>query len=295
MPTIEDLGRKVKAKYPGIYDDLSDTELGERIKAKYPGYDDFTDMRVAHTNSMMGQVIEYSTDAQTIANVQSLLDYYSPKRGRLSSWWQRGKAESRGRLVAVLSQEQWLVIQQGAILADAIRNRTKSDSDFQIYLAQNAQVLLELRLKEVLIETALRQGLTVETDQRLKLESGLSGIRINEHRQVKDIDLYVRATEYQQDQENVSRIQQEKLELIDRASHRLYSFYEQRKQLEASDDPAKDDKLTHLNKLIHGAERLILGEQDRYIQATLGEEAPRGLPAHDSGTGDSEAAKADEI
>lgn len=43
MPTLEDLGQKVKAKYPGQYDDISNTELGTRVKAKYPGsYDDFT-------------------------------------------------------------------------------------------------------------------------------------------------------------------------------------------------------------------------------------------------------------
>ena len=43
MPTTIDLGRKVKAKYPGVYDDLGDQELGERVRAKYPGYSDFTD------------------------------------------------------------------------------------------------------------------------------------------------------------------------------------------------------------------------------------------------------------
>lgn len=46
MPTIIDLGQKVKAKYPGVYDDLSDLEVGEKVKAKYPGsYDDFTDVK----------------------------------------------------------------------------------------------------------------------------------------------------------------------------------------------------------------------------------------------------------
>ena len=46
MPqTILDLGKKVKAKYPGQYDDLADDEVGRRVKAKYPGdYDDFTDV-----------------------------------------------------------------------------------------------------------------------------------------------------------------------------------------------------------------------------------------------------------
>jgi hypothetical protein len=48
MPDVAELGRKVKAKYPGVYDDLDDGDLGRRVKAKYPGaYDDFTDAPAA--------------------------------------------------------------------------------------------------------------------------------------------------------------------------------------------------------------------------------------------------------
>lgn len=49
MPeTIIDLGRKVKAKYPGEYDDLSDDDVGRKVKAKFPGaYDDFSDVSAA--------------------------------------------------------------------------------------------------------------------------------------------------------------------------------------------------------------------------------------------------------
>src|SRR5260370_30424547 len=49
MATIEELGRKVKAKFPGQYDDLGDVELGQRVKAKYPReYGDFTDISDAN-------------------------------------------------------------------------------------------------------------------------------------------------------------------------------------------------------------------------------------------------------
>lgn len=50
MPDVRELGQKVKAKYPGAYDDLADFEVGRRVKAKYPGsYDDFTDTPVMAT------------------------------------------------------------------------------------------------------------------------------------------------------------------------------------------------------------------------------------------------------
>ena len=46
MPTTADLGVRVKQKYPGAYDDLSDIEVGQKVKTKYPGsYDDFTDVQ----------------------------------------------------------------------------------------------------------------------------------------------------------------------------------------------------------------------------------------------------------
>lgn len=46
MSTVEDLGKKVKAKFPGQYDDLSDVDLGTKVKAKFPdAYKDFADKK----------------------------------------------------------------------------------------------------------------------------------------------------------------------------------------------------------------------------------------------------------
>lgn len=48
----ETLAQKIKAKYPGTYDDIPDAELEQRITAKYPGvYDDIprTDVKAAAT------------------------------------------------------------------------------------------------------------------------------------------------------------------------------------------------------------------------------------------------------
>lgn len=47
------LAQRVRAKYPGVYDDLSDTDLEAKVKAKYPGvYDDIpTTQGVASTQT----------------------------------------------------------------------------------------------------------------------------------------------------------------------------------------------------------------------------------------------------
>lgn len=47
MADIRELGQKVKAKFPGQYDDMDDAELGRRVRTKYPEYSDFTDVAPA--------------------------------------------------------------------------------------------------------------------------------------------------------------------------------------------------------------------------------------------------------
>jgi hypothetical protein len=133
-----------------------------------------------------------------------------------------------------------------------------------------------LTLKEIQVRNEL---LGIAAAQEMDITTYL---KVATHRELKQIDLEAREIEYRQDQERISRVQQEKLELIDRATHRLYSMYRQRKELKASNDPAKDDILNQLNYNIAIAERLICGEQARYLEATLGEKEVRGLPAPDS-------------
>ena len=44
MPTVVELGRHAKKRFPGIYDDVGDYELGLHVKTKYPeAYGDFTE------------------------------------------------------------------------------------------------------------------------------------------------------------------------------------------------------------------------------------------------------------
>src|ERR1035437_6125384 len=42
MPTLDELGQKVKAKYPGTYDSLDNETLALKVQGKFPGaYDQF--------------------------------------------------------------------------------------------------------------------------------------------------------------------------------------------------------------------------------------------------------------
>jgi hypothetical protein len=59
MASVIDLGQKVKAKYPGQYDDLPDAEVGRKVKARFPGqYDDFADEVQAVASHTPGEAVQ---------------------------------------------------------------------------------------------------------------------------------------------------------------------------------------------------------------------------------------------
>ena len=65
MPTLDELGQKVKAKYPGTYDDVSDRELGQKVKEKYPdAYSDFSGF-----SKPKGQTAAQRESKRRIANI----------------------------------------------------------------------------------------------------------------------------------------------------------------------------------------------------------------------------------
>ena len=62
MPDTVQLGRKVKNKYPGVYDDIPDGVLGQKVKAKYPGaYDDFVDATYTPPQEPEGMFSSFQT------------------------------------------------------------------------------------------------------------------------------------------------------------------------------------------------------------------------------------------
>lgn len=171
MKTIKELGALTKQKYPTVYDHLEDEEVGRRLKSKYPA--------------------SYSAyvDVQFTEKVQNLLDYYNPKKGRFTSWWQRGKADSRSDLLQALNQEQRLFLEQAAMFEEAVLKGEASAAAHQTFLANNQYFLIELQAKAHLLGAAIENGLTLEYDQALKYERAQSEVRISEHERMTQIDL----------------------------------------------------------------------------------------------------------
>lgn len=81
MATVEELGKRVKAKYAGSYDDMSDRDLGVRVKSKFPGsYDDFED---AALNVSAPIVKPVSTPSKDFNRAISLPGVTNPEKTKL--------------------------------------------------------------------------------------------------------------------------------------------------------------------------------------------------------------------
>lgn len=102
------------------------------------------------------------SDLKLQRKVEDVVDYYRPSRGKFTSWWQRGKAEGREKLLTVINNEQRLLIEQAAMLERAALDNDKAQMEFQMFVAHNAVALYELKAKAKLIDQATQVGMVPE-------------------------------------------------------------------------------------------------------------------------------------
>lgn len=175
MKTIKDLGALFRAKYPDAYPDLTDEEIGRAVQAKYPNdYDDFVDVPRA--------LVRQSHEVTKIERVvEAVTDFYKPGRGIFTSWWKRLKSEAGGRFLEALNYEQRLAIENGAMLEKATAEGRARQWELDAFVAQNAEIIEQIKVKDVLSKDAASRGYTLETDQTIKREQAITDIKYNDH------------------------------------------------------------------------------------------------------------------
>lgn len=308
MKTIKDLGRKVKEKHPE-YSDMSDEEVGLAVKRKFPGkYDDYEDdvyqggngipmppSSIEKVNDefnsslqdLTGGMTDIQIDPRLDQNLQTLLDYYNPKRGVITSWWQERKSLGRTEMLTQVSSEYLEVLRQARLLEEDVRTGRVNEITFRMFVAQNAVALTAIKAQNFLIVEAQKKGLTMENDQTIKREGGLSGIRVDEakgmsdvkvseHNRITQIDLdrkieeaenTVRISiinEYLSDHQKIILVQ----ELID-------TFYKQIHKIEISDIPKhlQERMIEDRNSSIEAFKKDISARQNRLFQNINGEDS----------------------
>lgn len=206
--SVSDLGKLIKAKNPK-YRQYSDEEAGRKLQERYPfRYREFTEIESFDEASSH---FDFDYTPERLNKLQVLEDYYNPKRGVFTSWWQRTKSEARTKLQDQLNAEQLSVIQQGIELEHAIRLGKRGEIEFKNFIHQNAVALSQLKNEFTIIEAATNAGFRAENHQDLKTEEArnqitiqmemarssimdmenraASELRINEHRSMTSIDL----------------------------------------------------------------------------------------------------------
>jgi hypothetical protein len=299
MKTTKDLGRQVKKKYPGQYNDLSDEEVGRLVKRKYPdAYDDYQDTSLSVTGSSAIQT-NYP-DQQLERKVQDIWNRHEPGMGNVVAWWRRRKLEGQNKFLESANDQQRLLIEQASIVSEAYAKRQMAEAEFRVFLAQHAAQLH-------LLGSAARAGMTIpdySTHNRESLrdrrqhEHNIEGIRVQaeteiqkaqrlaelelekerqrhqlelererrkheieaeKDRQKRRLELEVRDTEYRQDQENVDRLELVPIILGEKKRQHLNKLYDEREALSISSDPAKAHKLRVLDATIQRLEDELIG------------------------------------
>ncbi len=305
MSTVSDLGKAFKRKYPGTYDDLTDAEAGRAVQRKYPGkYDDFVEEALEVRQSptpvskpsarLMNPVEAMSAPAadyersQTESLLPQLWSHYHPRKGQLTSWWQRLKSASRGELLGKVNEEQLEVIKMGAILAEEVRKGQKSEVDFKMFLARNAEALNDLVHNSHLRALAMDRGVTLEDYRNISREEELARVRtdeeqrrsdtkVSEHERLTDINLKARWREINQDLDAADLVLMSEQQLLKKLTDNLTALYREQHQIKIGDDPPPVKKriLARYDKNIEYLESLIDAKQAGHFSSKDREEAGR--------------------
>lgn len=272
MNTVNELGRRVKLKYPGKYDNLSDAEVGRRVKSQYPGkYDEFID------EVEPSQALTYHEPhhLQSIESpyIEDLIDYYKPSRGVFGSWWQSAKSDSRSKLLNSLNNEQRLVIEQWNILQDSVREGKKTEADFRVFIADKAYQLLTIKHQATLVEQAMATGLPLDDDAEVRKEKLMVDAAVDKHERLTKIDLDNRWKEIEQDLNAADRVQMSELLILDKERRYLEDQIRKRHELQHSKESAqlKIELLSEYDEHIKFLKERISARQAKLLSAENGQ------------------------
>lgn len=133
------------------------------------------------------QLEKYESKSLLENNVESLISYYDPKKGRIASWWQRSKSDSRGAMLRSFNEEERLLIEQAVMLENASIESRRKRAEFQTFIATHATLFIEIKTRAKLIKKAAKRDLDLETHLRVREEELLSEVRIKEYRETEGL------------------------------------------------------------------------------------------------------------
>jgi hypothetical protein len=267
MKTVAKLGRKAKKKYLE-YRDLSDEEVGRLIKARFPGsYDDYVDMGLSQLE-VQPELKQSKREVDIEESIQKI------RSGDFKTGWaffnriRRDRIISYAEIKAAENAVADQLIESEAKVAQARAVKRQSEvilyemkMQEQMRDAMHALSLLKIKVEGTLLAQAAEQGLTLEAFQVLKLEEAKSSIKVNEHRAMKQVDLEAWLLEKNADIKAalISTLlphYQAKVLTED-----IFKLLDGAYQLQISNDPQKEEKLKVIQKQIKKLKKVVDGKQ----------------------------------
>ena len=243
--TISELGQLVKAKYPQ-YTKMSDEEVGRLVVEKYPTYAAWVDGDVVSESFL-------SSNPYLEGQVKDLQEYSNTSRGRATSWWQRGKSESRTKLDSQLQSE----ISSKTNLENAANsskishlsslhelhqtpNRLRRKAHLELLADENMRLrLVEANNRKVTL-LKLEQMIEAEheTGEALRLEAGKSDIELQKTKALNEHGVRMDFERVMNTLVAITKYNHLKYDAFDEVRGRLIALMEEAHQIELSNkDP----------------------------------------------------------
>jgi hypothetical protein len=321
---VSDLGRKVKRKYPGTYDDLSDAEVGRRVKAKFPEYADFDEIDNEPIKSeVTAPLLRGLSYALYVICFFSLIGISRDYLNRTTYSWIAVSSGVLGLYLARLSKQAYqkeveelsskieVKKKQAELQEHLIREPHAPDKVRLKMLLEQIQANAERRRAELdntLLETAKQTGLTPVEVVEINKEKYLSEIRLAERegviqqdtrrtRELTEIELEKRWREIVQDLDAGDLLDLSDQQLIKKQTERLEEMYRQRHELLYGPDPedVKVYLLARYDKNIQHLEAKIDARQTGLLLPPNGQKTKRLTTKAEGGADYPAAVDADDI
>jgi hypothetical protein len=267
---------------PGRYSDIPDGELGRIWKDQHPGqYDDFVEVALMpHQSNLPSRQPSQQLDS-LVTELDELSAVYRNDRGRLTSWWQRGKAEGRAKLLAALNAEMQQIIQAINLRAEAhgLAWHHNASMEMAKLLHRNQMAILEiatsLGMDQVIYQQKLLMQLEVDKElllasehSRLRIEEArqLSDVEFEKHQKMKALEIQHRWEEIQQDLRSGFIYQNEAHEQLNLLREYINGRYKEAASLRGSKEPGAKRQLKLLEQHIAVMEGLFRDQQQGLLQ-----------------------------
>jgi hypothetical protein len=118
---------------------------------------------------------------ETQSQLATLRDNFNINKGKFSTWLQITRSQRNTRLIEVLTENELAVIEHGAVIEKAVREKEKSELEYLRFLQEHRYELMELQTKEYLLQEATRNFLPLEDYVEVRKEELLTDLRIKEY------------------------------------------------------------------------------------------------------------------